>query len=390
MDKSTNSESAMFCYEVNLSDPVVGGTMQADLMSDELSPLPSVTSDMESTYVSQLVSLKGNENTNVNSDFVDPLSTSEVQEAGVASESITQVNLSSKTNSIDSVRAVSITAAIENVRIQVPIHCIESQTTHSVTDESQLLERLKHDLHAELEDDDWKEEDDKTFQDSYNQSSPRACFLTGCLQAGIPPRMSAVLRKRLSTTLNLNNLGLGDQIAQFLASSINSIPFVKVVNIAGNNLTDDSIEPLVVAIQSNPHIEEIDISQNKIGPRAAHALSVYLEQPDCSLHRLHLRVADVDDNECAIFVQALLKNKSLKELDLSNNIIGKDEILNVIRPDILTGGESFALLLKDPRCVLETLKLYVQTHSMSLSSVLIFFSTCCKAELNTSTPKTHY
>jgi hypothetical protein len=75
------------------------------------------------------------------------------------------------------------------------------------------------------------------------------------------------------------------------------------------------------------------------------------------LERLILRKADVDDFEGERFVTALIGNEMIKELDLSNNLIGHAEILNTVMPDLLTATEAIAELLRTPTCRLETLKL---------------------------------
>jgi hypothetical protein len=41
---------------------------------------------------------------------------------------------------------------------------------------------------------------------------------------------------------------------------------------------------------------------------------------------------------------------------LSDNLIGKDENLNAVKPDITTGGEALAGLLREGECRLKTLK----------------------------------
>ena len=53
--------------------------------------------------------------------------------------------------------------------------------------------------------------------------------------------------------------------------------------------------------------------------------------------KLALRTADVDDYECERFVKALTANTSLKDLDLSSNLIGAAENLNTVMPDLITG-----------------------------------------------------
>jgi hypothetical protein len=40
---------------------------------------------------------------------------------------------------------------------------------------------------------------------------------------------------------------------------------------------------------------------------------------------------------------------------MSNNLLGKDENLNAVQPDFVTGGESLSELLSNPSCPLQTL-----------------------------------
>lgn len=49
--------------------------------------------------------------------------------------------------------------------------------------------------------------------------------------------------------------------------------------------------------------------------------------------------------ECLIWILFSLCAKGVHTLGLSNNLIGKDELLNVVQPDITTGGEAIADML---------------------------------------------
>ena len=56
-------------------------------------------------------------------------------------------------------------------------------------------------------------------------------------------------------------------------------------------------------------------------------------------------------------MDALATNKNLTNLDMSNNLIGSDENLNVVNPDLITGGEAIAAMLSRPDCRIKTLNL---------------------------------
>jgi Ran GTPase-activating protein (RanGAP) involved in mRNA processing and transport len=123
-----------------------------------------------------------------------------------------------------------------------------------------------------------------------------------------------------------------------------------------NNLNADvSLGPLVLAARELSNLLELNLSMNIIGPVAAQALFDYLVSPNCTLQRLILNGADVDDFECGRFVEAINQNRSLQELHLSRNLIGSAENLNTVMPDVVTGGEALADLLRDKDCHLKTL-----------------------------------
>ncbi|RHZ16364.1 hypothetical protein DYB37_008462 [Aphanomyces astaci] len=52
-----------------------------------------------------------------------------------------------------------------------------------------------------------------------------------------------------------------------------------------------------------------------------------------------------DDGEVVAFAKALCTNRTCHTLDLSRNVIGSNEALNVVQPDLVTGGEALAEML---------------------------------------------
>lgn len=192
---------------------------------------------------------------------------------------------------------------------------------------------------------------------SYRPSSPRAKFLAGCIKLGIIPRTKIMLRPEYSHVLDLEHQSMGDKMGKLLAAGLNAMPNITVINLADNNLTDDSLKPLLDAISVNPNIVELDLSENKLDEEASEALGAYLAHPNCRLRCLRMRHADVDDGECHAMVEKIMNNHSLLELDLSRNLLGKDENLNAIKPEITTAGEALAVLLRLGNCALQKLKI---------------------------------
>jgi hypothetical protein len=161
----------------------------------------------------------------------------------------------------------------------------------------------------------------------------------------------------MTKQLNLQHLGMGDTLAALLAECVTALPFVQSINVADNMLTDAGLGPLILAARDMGGLLELNLSLNEIGPVAAKALFDFLLLPRCPLERLLLNSADVDDFECGRFIEAVKQNRSLRELDLSSNKIGTAETLNTVMPDVVTGGEAIADLLRDPQCRLSKLNL---------------------------------
>lgn len=81
--------------------------------------------------------------------------------------------------------------------------------------------------------------------------SPRSRYIDGCIRNGLNPRAALVLRKNLNRNISLQHHGIGDQRGVLLAETLSAgLPFVSLINIADNNLTDVSLTPILKAIIS--------------------------------------------------------------------------------------------------------------------------------------------
>jgi hypothetical protein len=200
-------------------------------------------------------------------------------------------------------------------------------------------------------------EESNIIEDHATPLSPRSKYIDNCIRQKLYPRACLILRKQFTRELNLKHLGMGDKMAILLAEAIVQVPYIQSLNVCDNNLNDPGLSAIVDSIQHMKDLVELDMSFNVIGPDAAGSLANYLSLPSCPLKRLILQKADVDDDECRNFVEALEKNTCLEELDLSENLVGSSENLNSVMPDITTGGEALANLLQVPTCPLKILKL---------------------------------
>lgn len=155
----------------------------------------------------------------------------------------------------------------------------------------------------------------------------------------------------------VNLLGMGDKMGIVLAESVRDLPFIETINLCDNNLTDRSLGKIINAIITIDALTDLDLSDNIIDGQSSFALAVFLGSSHCKLKRLVMRSANIDDEECSMFVISLKKNTSLRELDLSYNLIGTSENLNSVKPDLITGSEALADLLQSNTCCISTLRL---------------------------------
>lgn len=153
---------------------------------------------------------------------------------------------------------------------------------------------------------------DLSLRDSYAVASPRAIFLAGCLREDIPPMTQALIRRKLSSSINLAHMGIGNKVAAVLATCLPAIPYLQLLNLMDNNLDDEGLSVLIRSVARHKDLEILDISQNIIGSEAAGALAEYIGNPHCRLQCLRMSSANIDDGECANFVDVLMHNQQLK------------------------------------------------------------------------------
>ncbi|XP_036024149.1 ribonuclease inhibitor isoform X2 [Onychomys torridus] len=99
-------------------------------------------------------------------------------------------------------------------------------------------------------------------------------------------------------------------------------------------------------LTKNRSLLELQMSSNPLGDLGVLELCKALGQPDTVLRVLWLGDCDVTDSGCGSLASVLLTNRSLQELDLSNNCMGDSGVLQLMES------------LKQPSCALQQLVLY--------------------------------
>eukprot|EP01041_Mallomonas_annulata_P005508 gene5508-11103_t len=185
--------------------------------------------------------------------------------------------------------------------------------------------------------------------------SPRSAFIASCIRDKLLPRASLMVRKKFTTEFRLPHQGIGDKMALLLAASLEGIPRVELLDLRDNHLTDVSLSAMSRALLAVPYLLEIDLSENVVGMETAAGLAKLIKLESCTLRRLVLQETELEDRACNEILIAMRSNSTIQELNLSKNRIGDSIVLRAILPDLMTGGDALAQLIRSPTCSLSHL-----------------------------------
>ncbi|XP_030876374.1 ribonuclease inhibitor isoform X1 [Leptonychotes weddellii] len=140
---------------------------------------------------------------------------------------------------------------------------------------------------------------------------------------------------------------LGDEGARLLCDSLRE-PGCRLQSlwVKSCSFTAASCQHFGTMLTQNKHLVELQLSNNKLGDSGLQELCQGLSQPGTTLQVLCLGDCDVANSGCASLASLLLANRSLRELDLSNNCMDDQGILQLMAS------------VEQPGCTLEQLVLY--------------------------------
>jgi Ca2+-binding EF-hand superfamily protein/Leucine-rich repeat (LRR) protein len=174
--------------------------------------------------------------------------------------------------------------------------------------------------------------------------SPRSEYIREVVRTSILPLPLFLRKDGNPRSINFANRGLGDAKIMAVLHVIDKLPAVAEINFRDNRLTDTALTVLTTKLEKLKMLTHLDLSYNDIDDSAKDIMD-YLVSKKCTLVTLVMDGADVDDVECAHIAEAMKHNSSIHSLSLSHNKIGEMELLNVVKPDLITGGEGMGDML---------------------------------------------
>jgi hypothetical protein len=175
-------------------------------------------------------------------------------------------------------------------------------------------------------------------------SSPRSLYLRETTKLNILPLPLILRKEKEPFGIYLSHHGIGDVRFQPVIKIIDQLPGIHTIDLCDNRLTDITLMPLATKLNKFKNLTYLDLSYNKIDESSSTIMS-FIRNPECHLETLLLNGADVDDYECCNIAEAISYNLSIRTLGLAKNLIGASELLNVLHPTLITGGESLGSML---------------------------------------------
>ncbi|XP_062286449.1 protein NLRC3-like [Scomber scombrus] len=129
------------------------------------------------------------------------------------------------------------------------------------------------------------------------------------------------------TYLDLSENKLSDSSVKRLSAGLESPNCrLKTLLLDDCGLSETHCEVLASALKSNPHLTDLDLRRNKLSDSSVKRLSAGLESPNCRLKTLILSDCGLSETHCEVLASALKSNPHLTDLDLSNNKLSDSSV----------------------------------------------------------------
>ncbi|XP_072894196.1 NACHT, LRR and PYD domains-containing protein 3-like isoform X2 [Hemitrygon akajei] len=163
--------------------------------------------------------------------------------------------------------------------------------------------------------------------------------------------------------LRLGENELGDSGVQMVSAALRN-PECKIQKLCLTrvSLTYSGAEDLAFALSTNRSLTELDLTDNALGDSGVKLVSAALKNSECKIQKLGLTRVSLTDSGAEDLASALSTNRSLTELDLSDNKLGD------------SGVKLVSEALRNPECKIQKLASHFLSSpgcGVSVSQILV-------------------
>ncbi|OQR88053.1 hypothetical protein ACHHYP_07648 [Achlya hypogyna] len=150
--------------------------------------------------------------------------------------------------------------------------------------------------------------------------TPRTLFFDECTNEALLPE-PLLARITADRGLDLRHFGIGDTKAIALAKSLASLPAIHALNLADNRLTQAAVSVILQLLHGRKELRELNLSENEIGKDGCVHMAEFLFAAS-SLAYLDLSKTRLFDDIESLSIEIAI-HPSLLAVNLSNNEIGE-------------------------------------------------------------------
>ncbi|XP_059814598.1 NACHT, LRR and PYD domains-containing protein 3-like, partial [Hypanus sabinus] len=148
--------------------------------------------------------------------------------------------------------------------------------------------------------------------------------------------------QELKFVFRLGTNDLGDSGVKLVSAALrNPECKIQILGLRGVGLTDSGAEDLVSALSTNLSLTGLNLSGNKLGDSGVSIVFAALRNPECKIQRLRLSGVGLTDSDAEDLATDLITNRSLTDLDLSDNKLGD------------SGVKLVSAALRNPECKIQ-------------------------------------
>ncbi len=130
---------------------------------------------------------------------------------------------------------------------------------------------------------------------------------------------------------HLRDVRVDNLLRQYVDFPFHALPAYRCIGLTRMFLDTSHVRSLALRLSSLPELVSLDLSYNGLDGRSLELFAGVLRRGSCALQRLKLSSNIITNTSIVVFCTALQENRSLEALDLSDNFLGTQGGLAVMR-----------------------------------------------------------